>query len=265
MTESKTDKLKITIKIPQMYGYIYSIQNKLDGKYYIGQRKSTTIQDSYFGSGVYLNNAIKKHGKENFKKEILAICDNQEQLDNREIWFIEHAKSRVEYDNYNLTDGGDGLINPSQVVRDKISKNNIGKNMGKENGNSRQIINLDTLEVFDSIMDATRKYNLKTINSIYYVCAGKWVSSAGYKWAYYDEYLAGTNPIRERKPTGGQAPCEKVINLDTLEVFDSTGDAGEKYNISYKSIWRVCAGKRKTTGGYRWQYYNDYLKEQSHD
>ena len=46
----------------------------------------------------------------------------------------------------------------------------------------------------------------------------------------------------------------KVINVDTGEVFDSIKDAGLKYNIEPTHITRVCKGKRKTCGGYRWEY-----------
>lgn len=101
------DKLKITIKMPKIFGYIYVTTNLIDGKYYIGQHKSDDLNDSYFGSGKYLQRAIKRHGKENFKKEILAICDNQEQLNDREIWFIEHAKAKAKHGNYNIADGGE--------------------------------------------------------------------------------------------------------------------------------------------------------------
>ena len=46
----------------------------------------------------------------------------------------------------------------------------------------------------------------------------------------------------------------KVINVDTGEVFGSIKDAGLKYNIEPTHITRVCKGKRKTCGGYRWEY-----------
>ena len=53
----------------------------------------------------------------------------------------------------------------------------------------------------------------------------------------------------------------KVINLDTGEIFNSIKEAGEKYNMKNPyNICACCAGKRKTAGGYRWSYYNDYLR-----
>jgi hypothetical protein len=54
--------------------YIYKITNLLTGKSYVGQRllrKNTPLTDNYMGSGFYLKLSIKKHGLNNFKKEIL--------------------------------------------------------------------------------------------------------------------------------------------------------------------------------------------------
>ena len=43
-------------------------------------------------------------------------------------------------------------------------------------------------------------------------------------------------------------------NVDTGEVFDSVKKAAEKYGLKDTHISRVCKGKRKTTGGFKWEY-----------
>lgn len=49
-----------------MYGYIYLIINKVNGKTYIGQHKSNKYwyEDRYMGSGKNLFCAYNKYGKE---------------------------------------------------------------------------------------------------------------------------------------------------------------------------------------------------------
>lgn len=47
----------------------------------------------------------------------------------------------------------------------------------------------------------------------------------------------------------------KVKCVETGEVFNSIAEAGEKMNIkSHTHIGAVCSGKRKTCGGYHWEY-----------
>ena len=48
-----------------------------------------------------------------------------------------------------------------------------------------------------------------------------------------------------------------VINLDTGEVYQTPKDASRATGIHNDSISRVCKGKSKTAGGYRWRYLNE--------
>lgn len=48
-----------------------------------------------------------------------------------------------------------------------------------------------------------------------------------------------------------------VINLDTGEVYKTPKDASRATGIHNDSISRVCKGKTKTAGGYRWRYLNE--------
>lgn len=50
------------------YHLIYKTTNLLNGKIYIGKHTTTNKEDNYLGSGIKLINAIKKYGRENFKK-----------------------------------------------------------------------------------------------------------------------------------------------------------------------------------------------------
>ena len=47
-----------------MYGYIYLILNKVNGKTYIGKHKSSKLwnEDKYTGSGTLLHKAYAKNG-----------------------------------------------------------------------------------------------------------------------------------------------------------------------------------------------------------
>jgi hypothetical protein len=55
---------------------VYKTVNLQKGEYYIGVHITDDIDDGYLGSGKRLNYAINKHGKESFKREIIAVFDN---------------------------------------------------------------------------------------------------------------------------------------------------------------------------------------------
>jgi len=90
-----------------MSSVIYKITNLVNGKIYVGQ----TIRDRscYLGSGIEIKKDIKKYGKKKFKKEILEYCKKQNQLNERERYWIKKCKSKHPM-GYNLTDGGNGAF-----------------------------------------------------------------------------------------------------------------------------------------------------------
>lgn len=105
--------------------FIYKTTNLVNGKFYIGKKVSDeSLSPTYLGSGVLINKAIAKYGIESFKREILEFCDSAEHLSEREIFWIKETHAREL--GYNLTDGGDGLVNLSQETRDKMRKAKLG-------------------------------------------------------------------------------------------------------------------------------------------
>lgn len=107
-----------------MTGIIYKTQNLITGKCYVGIH--TRMDAHYLGSGRYLNSAIKIHGRNNFRRTVIDEFDDLEVgLAKERYWIRElHTKSPS---GYNLTDGGGGVFNPCQEVREKISLARKGK------------------------------------------------------------------------------------------------------------------------------------------
>ena len=85
---------------------IYKTTNLVNGKIYIG--KDAKNRSTYFGSGTILKQAIKKYGVENFKKEILEVCENLKVLAEKEIYWIEKFDARNSSIGYNIAKGGNG-------------------------------------------------------------------------------------------------------------------------------------------------------------
>lgn len=89
------------------YHFIYKTTNLLSGKYYIGAHSTDNLDDGYIGSGNRLRLAIKKHGRENFKREIVEFLNNKSELYNRESEIV-NLDEIAKIDCMNLRVGGEG-------------------------------------------------------------------------------------------------------------------------------------------------------------
>lgn len=96
---------------------IYAIVNKVNGKMYIGQsvnitsrwknHRKTSRNDNDKGYHYPLYRAIRKYGLENFDFIILEVC-SEEELDNKEIYWIDFYDTVNKDKGYNLLGGGGG-------------------------------------------------------------------------------------------------------------------------------------------------------------
>lgn len=129
---------------------VYETTNLINGKFYIGVHKTNGI--SYLGSGILLNKAIKKYGRDNFMNEILYEFDNRHEAYCCEISIV--STDLVKNNNcYNICEGGYGgnlLIGEehhqynrprSDETKRKISISLTGIQQSKETRHKRSISN----------------------------------------------------------------------------------------------------------------------------
>lgn len=115
---------------------IYKATNLINNKIYIGQTRYK-LEERANGhlreaksekarniTSVYFHNALIKYGFENFKWEIIDYADTDDELNNKEIYWINFYQSRNKNIGYNEAEGGkSGRKN--QEVKDKISKKKL--------------------------------------------------------------------------------------------------------------------------------------------
>jgi group I intron endonuclease len=111
---------------------VYKTTNLINGKIYIGL--DTYNNPNYIGSGKTIKKAIKKYGKENFRKDILEYCSSLEQLNEREIYWIACFNSTNNKIGYNIVKGGGGILGFKHTnnAKEKIVKALIGRKCSEE-------------------------------------------------------------------------------------------------------------------------------------
>lgn len=204
--------------------YIYCITNLINSKKYVG--KTTTTIDERWQEHCRdskkercnkrpLYDAFNKYGIENFKIEELEYVENNQELNDREIYWIQELQT-YGHNGYNATKGGDGKIlydhneilelyklgysviqisEKIQCERSTVTK--VLKVHGiKSRGNSDMIDQFDLagnyIQTFDSSVEAAQwiiNNNLTTTNKIKTIrgairscCQRKRNSAYGYKW-----------------------------------------------------------------------------------
>lgn len=232
-----------------MYHYVYEITNLISNTKYIGKRSChcSIEKDTYMGSGKKLLEAIKKYGKENFKKEIIKEFNSEREAYDFETKYIKLKDAVKSRQYYNIAEGGLG--------------NAKGTFKGVKSPNAKKIICLNNKIIFDTVTEASEFYNCDK-SDIVKCCKDKQRYAGLYKdmklsWAYYDDYLADENRVMQRLDKDFVAHrgiynsnSKTILCVTTGKVFSCRREAAEFYNISQieRHITSCCNGKRKSCG-----------------
>lgn len=276
-------------------GYIYKITNKVNNKIYIGQTRRT-IEERWREhlsrisqkSNTYLYNAIRKYGKENFVIEKIEECQDDE-IDKKEIFYIEKFESFNKEKGYNLTKGGDGnkkydyiLIRKlwdenykiSEIIKqigcDKsvihsalIEHETYNKHESLSRRNRKGINQYDLsgnfISHYNSIIDAAGGDKVKA--SLISACCNKKIKQAlTYLWCFENE-----EPPKklENIKYYKRAVAQFTLDGDFIAEFESGAAAAraiepnKNSNTVASQILQVCKGQRKTARGFIWRYINE--------
>lgn len=117
---------------------IYKITNKINNKIYIGQTIESLEKRwsrhnwkcTKSRNAMAITNAIIKYGKENFIIEQIDYANTIEELNNKEVYYIDYFNT-MSPNGYNLKTGGDNK-RLSDETKKKISEGNKGKKRTEE-------------------------------------------------------------------------------------------------------------------------------------
>lgn len=237
-----------------MFGVIYKILNKANGKIYFGQTRNkrgfygryyykcdTDIERVYKfhkhlkekgrSYNSHLLSAIEKYGFECWEiDKQFDTADNLETLNKLEDLYIRSYQTVLRSKGYNNKFGGDSNL---MLEETKIK---ISQKAKLRTGSKNSFYG--------------RKHSAKTIESIRAKQTGK-------------KYSIETNS-KKGKQGNEHNNSKKVVCLNTKEIFSYMGDACIKYDLSRGHLTSCCKGDRKSCGNVNgeklvWKYYDDYI------
>ena len=223
----------MTIKNLEVYGIIYKITNKVNGKVYIGQTIQENGFDDRYGGNLekntknqHLKSSIQKYGIDNFDicevLEIIKIWDiahNQKELDEKETYWIKYYDSTNPDNGYNIEGGGK---NEGAGVRRK------------------RVVCLNNNKIFNSINEAS-EYAKVSKEAIRKCCkcisyrAGINEKGEYLKWMFYNEYIC-CNEEEIQKRMSLTKPLFTKTEEDKRVICITTGKIYSKCSIADKDI-----------------------------
>ncbi|WP_251316778.1 GIY-YIG nuclease family protein [Flintibacter muris] len=232
--------------------FIYKITNKLDGKIYVGQtirpvheRFKRHINDALNNIiDTHFARAIRKYGERNFVIEIIDTANTQEELTQKEHFWIGYYNSTNPEIGYNETNavhkcGGNTYQAKSPSELSAISEKIRLSKIGNKNSNARKIkcLNVVTRQelFFETVKECKEHFKETNHRFITVRTSHKVIGLYKNQWmiAYADECYG--DYLKERHKSGTTI---QTINKSTcdMRIFDSIRLAARELKISRSNI-----------------------------
>jgi len=225
------------------HNYFYKITNLINGKFYYGVHSTNKEKyDYYMGGGRLITAAIKKHGKKNFKKEIIADYPTRKEASDHEKLIVT-MDLVLDENCYNLRTGGDAEYLVTDEHRINIGNSSRGRYWSEEIKEKKRLWALGR-----SHSDETKQHisNLRKgskngmFGRTFYEI---WIEK-------YGKEIADIKLEEHKQKNRNKVPnCAKKCNINN-EIFESMASAARKYNISVD----VVKGRLKSEKYLTWNF-----------
>ena len=214
--------------------FVYKHTNLVNGKVYIGitsrlPEKRWGRNGCNYRSNHHFYNAILKYGWDSgFSHEILYSGLTKENAEEYERDLIRHFNSANPEYGYNIALGGNSIGKMSDATKKKISASNKGKRR--------------TLEQRKKMSDIAKESSLERSERFRKIRAN------------FKNWNDGVVFTEEQKDLIKGNTYRPVYCSELNRTFKSISFAARELDLYPELICQVCMGRRKTTGGYHFEY-----------
>ena len=246
---------------------IYLITNLINNKKYVGQTKQGNTFHRFLKEHAYIregdntlfHNAIQKYGVENFSAIVIEDSIAEEDIDAREIFYIDFYHSFYKYrQGYNMTRGGRGLLGyePTEEAKRKTKERTIEtwRKMKEEDPERYAKLCLNrSLALKGKPKSEQHKAVLSKLAS----------QRVGEKNPFYGKHFSDQSKEKLRESKAKNLSQINAYYLDTgllWKTFRFTTEAAEELGLGDTARVRiacVCKSKKGHAYGYIWRYQDD--------
>ena len=248
--------------------FIYIIKCKINNKVYVGCTED--INKRWWNHRTYLRNGThnskklqedwNKYGEDNFEFEVIQECEPKNKYELEEFWINELNSFN---EGYNGTFGGKGCKginfsgenNPmygkkhSEETKKKMSETHKGKKLSeetKERISESHKGKKHTEESKKRMGEAKKGHNVSKDTR-------ERISEAQKGHKMPDDVKKKLININSKKIV------QLSLNNELIKIWDSMVDT-EKEGYTKQCVSDCCRGRIKTHKGYKWMYYEEWLK-----
>lgn len=224
----------------KVYGIIYKIENKVNGKVYIGQTTQRGGFDYRYGKlwwenthNIHLKRAVEKYGVENFEvTKVLKKCYSETSLNKSESKYIKQYDSTNPSRGYNKTTGGDNHKLSEETV-EKMRKNI------KAARDNKKILRAISVEEFDGVVNIHKsewdnicKLNNEKLMKVAFILL---ISYKMYRHKYNTNFISFTkdNIRKECSLRGENDILDSFLETEYVNILKSDYDKSVKCELNY--------------------------------
>lgn len=251
------------------YGFIYMTTNLVNQHRYIGKKKydKRGAWRTYLGSGTNLRRAVAKYGADQFRRDILDVAYSPDELNSKELYWIEKFNAVTDKEFYNISPGGDGgnvragyseeEFAASEAKR--IAAVNAGRLRG-ENTPYSVLTESDVIQIIQMLKDGVY---LSTIAKHFGVGYSTVLDIRKHRtWKHLTKSIEFTEDYSaHRHGATGKAVDVFDLNGQHIGTYASARQAGAVLGVGHKLISQVCHGNKRSAHGFIFRFSDSETQE----
>ena len=182
--------------------------------------------------------------------------------------FIPNPDNKPDVDHINTIRTDNRVENLRWVTKQENQNNELTRSHLRNNRITKVVqldLNGELIKIWDGAVDVEKDLNVSRM-PIGQCCRGERKTYKGYIWMFYEDYNNMSHEEFNKKIeyVNKNDKIKKVVQLslngELINIWDKIKDCTCETNFDTSAITKCCKGKLKSHKGFKWMYYEEWLK-----